>query len=138
MSRRRDARRKGKHRIISQRTDRNVATVGDLPDWLAHGIAFRRAAWAAGTLRTCPHNPTPAQVGYMVYWKPELVCCARPECSQLTLLARDHEHVCDCCGRRVANTDDDHLYSALIKLHDLCMAIAICANCRVHRMRRSA
>ena len=138
MSRRREERRKGRHRVINQRIDRNLTTVADMPEWLAMGIATRRAAWAAGALRTCMHNPTPAQVGYMVFWKPDLVCCNRPECSQLTLLPGDHEHRCDCCGKTVANTDDDHLYAALIKLHDLCMAIAICAECRVHKMSASA
>jgi hypothetical protein len=123
-----------KHRLVNKQRDPNVATVSDLPQWLFDKINARRAAWDAGALATCLHNPRPGDVAYMAAWKPDLVTC--PQCTHLVLVGRNtqEEYRCDCCGHVVANTDADHLLAALIKLPRLTFAIALCGDCRATRM----
>jgi hypothetical protein len=126
------SRKSSKRRAVSSRTVRMKAS--EMPPWLLAKIEDHEARWKAGKCRTCMHAPSPTNgiQACMVAWKPDLVTC--PGCSVLAVVGRGSQENlrCDRCARIVADTPDDHLYSAIARLRGMAYAYAWCTTCRVN------
>src|SRR5690606_3745219 len=69
-------------------------------------------AWSAGEMRSCTHNPSPGapQPVYVFLWRPDLIVCQR--CTMIAnALSEIEDRTCDGCGRVVAGTADDPMYT---------------------------